>query len=425
MHDNIVVRREACRVLTSMAQLIGGRSKMPAGNQNLPREITGILGAGPTLPMLIKLLLSCDDAVVKRNAAEALKALAVFRDGCQLIVDQGSVKGISQYICATLPDQPGNLPLAQCLLFLLQTLAAVTMYARDGMRDFLGTGLIAKVITLISRIEPNSSGLAHFATEESIEAVRNALRLLWFAGNDARGRIEMVKADGVQVVSGYLGDSDPKVREAAVCALNVITLETDGKKHALEFSVGPIANLLLSDKETPYLIETAVQLVRVCSELPSFRLAFVRHVLSSTDLLEKLYGTAALAPAGVLLDVAEDVDIRIQAARVILSFLKQSPGEGDKIRVPPVCPLENIDQPAMFALEEIVDLLHNLVDLLGCTSRPQGVEVSMACLTELCRLPKAREWLQELVNEEKVRVPEVHVAKVTNLMLGGVLRKGA
>ncbi|CAK0803613.1 unnamed protein product, partial [Prorocentrum cordatum] len=56
----------------------------------------------------------------------------------------GSVLGVAQYLCATLPDQPLSAPLAQCLLLLLQALASVTMYARDGMRDFLGSGLIAK-----------------------------------------------------------------------------------------------------------------------------------------------------------------------------------------------------------------------------------------------------------------------------------------
>jgi hypothetical protein len=417
MHDSTAVRRDACRVISSVALLIGGRSKMPTGNQNLPRAITGILGAGPTLPMLIKLLLGCEDEVVKRNAAEALKALAVFRDGCQQIVDQGSVLGVAQYLCATLPDQPSSAPLAQCLLFLLQGLASVTMYARNGMRDFLGSGLIAKVITLLSRIERDSSGIPFLSREESVEAVRSAMRLLWFSGNDPRGRVEMVNAEGVKVVSSYLGDPDTKVRETAVCALNVITLETRGKEHALEHSVEPVARLLHSGEETPYLHETAVQLVRCCSELPSFRLAFARRVLDSTWLLEKLYGTTSLSPVGVLLEPHEEVQLRVRAAKVVLHFLTQAPADGDKIRVPPVCPLDNIDEPVLYALEEVVDILHCLVDLLARGEHPEAPEVALSCLGALAKAAKGREWLRELTDDGRVDVPEAYQTQVSAMVM--------
>merc|ERR1719464_658696 len=137
------------------------------------------------------------------HVAEALRSISVFRDGCQQVVDQGTVKSIAAYLCATLPDMPGSSELALCLLHLLYTLAAVTMYARDGMRDLFGVGLIAKIIAFLDRI-PQATGLPGVATEDSTDAMRQALRLLWHTGNDPRGRDETLKADGVRVITTFL-----------------------------------------------------------------------------------------------------------------------------------------------------------------------------------------------------------------------------
>ncbi|CAL1150794.1 unnamed protein product [Cladocopium goreaui] len=149
MHDSVPVRRAAARVISSMALLIGGRSLLPIGSGPLGERL--VEQSGPALPRLAKLLLSCDDELVKLHVAEAFQAITIFRDGCQQVVDQGSVLGITQYMCGTLPDLPSTRPLALCLLRLLQTMAAVTMYAKDGMRDIFSTGfgLIGKVVKFL------------------------------------------------------------------------------------------------------------------------------------------------------------------------------------------------------------------------------------------------------------------------------------
>jgi hypothetical protein len=72
MHDSVEVRREAARVIGSVAQMVGGRSCMPVGNSNMPRKLTGVEPPGAALPRLAKLLLGCDDEIVKKNVAEAL-----------------------------------------------------------------------------------------------------------------------------------------------------------------------------------------------------------------------------------------------------------------------------------------------------------------------------------------------------------------
>lgn len=396
MHDSVEVRREAARVIGSVAQMVGGRSCMPIGNANMPRKLTGAVAPGPTLPRLSKLLLQCDDEIVKKNVAEALCAMTVFRDGCQQVVDQGTVKAVAQYLCYTLPDTPATSNLALCLLSLLRTLAAVTMYANNGMRDLLGTGLIGKVIVFLGQID----GIPAMRQDDSTETVRQALRMLWHVGNDPEGRKEMLKADGVKVITSYLeANQAPQCREAAICALNVISLETNGKMEVLKHSTEAFARLLHSDQETAYLHETCVQLCRAASELPWFRFEFARHVLKSIWLLEKIWGTTALAAVSPLLDPKEDVETRTQAAHVISHFLRNpAPGQGDEIRVPPVFG-SYVIEPAMFAMEECVSILPNLVSLLDVAREP-----ALECLDALTDAAKPRKELLELVAESRVTV---------------------
>ncbi|CAE8584774.1 unnamed protein product [Polarella glacialis] len=410
MHENVPVRRDAARVISSLSLLIGGRSQLPVGSSELSTKLTGAVGAGPTLPRLAKLLLSCDDELVKLHVAEAMHAITIFRDGCQQVVDQGTVKGVTQYLCATLPDLPSSSSLSLCLLNLLQTLAAVTMYARDGMRDLFGTGLLAKIVGFLGRVP--KTGLPHVTPEKSTDTIRQALRLLWHCGNNPTGRLETLKADGVRVITEYLSDGDAKVREAAVCALNVVSLETQGKRDVLEHSLQEVSRIIHSDAETTYLQETCVQLCRCASELPAFRFAFARHVLKSVWLLEKVYGTAALAAISPLLGTQEDLETRVQACAVAMHFLQsQTPGLGDDIRVPPLCPLSHIDEPPSFAFEECVDIIHNLVDLLIAAEKP-----AQECLKALTSHTKPREELAKLLRTRLVIPPSGHEAFVNSLL---------
>lgn len=412
MHDSVEVRREAARVIASIAQMVGGRSCMPIGNANMPRKLTGAVAPGPTLPRLAKLLLQCDDEIVKKNVAEALFSMTVFRDGCQQVVDQGTVKAMAQYLCYTLPELPASANLALCLRNLLQTLAAVTMYADAGMRDVLGVGLIAKIIALLDDQRVRASGIPALRPEDSVETVRQALRTLWHIGNSPEGRKEMLQADGVRVISAYLDENqDPKVREASICALNVICLETNGKSEVLKHAVGSFARLLHSDQETAYLKETCVQLCRASSELPSFRFAFAKRILSSIWLLEKVFGTASLSAVSPLLDPKEDAETRTQAANVISHFLKTpAPDTGDPICVPPISPAL-VTQPAMFAMNECVSIMPNLVSLLEVAREP-----ALECLDALTDAEAARKELIELVGESRVRVPEAVLAEMQRML---------
>lgn len=412
MHDSVPVRRDAVRVISSMALMISGRGLMPIGSSNMARKQLAGAVAGATLPRLAKLLLGCSDDVVKMNVAEALRSLTLFRDGCQQVVDQGTVKGVAQYLCATLPDLPTSRELSLCLLHLLHTLAAATMYASDGMRDLLGIGLIAKVVGFLGRALA-AAGVPAVGGEESVEIVRQALRLIWHCGNDPRGRREALKADGVRGITAFLDDKDAKVREAVVCALNVIALETPGKIDVLKHSKEGLARLLLSEDETPYLHETCVQLCRCASEFPDFRFAFARHILHSIWLLEKIYGIAALAAVSPLLGTQEDTETRTQALQVTLHFLQAKPSPGDIIRVPPIAPLANAENPAAFALQECVDILVNLVDLLSVAQEP-----ALACLEVLTDEGQPRAELQRLLSDGTVTIPEV-----VSFEIGEMLRK--
>mmetsp|Transcript_22568 Transcript_22568/g.59602 ORF Transcript_22568/g.59602 Transcript_22568/m.59602 type:complete len:519 (-) Transcript_22568:52-1608(-) len=412
MHESIPVRRDAARVIGSLALLMGGRSLLPVGNTAMARDLTKAVGSGPTLPRLAKLLLSCDDELVKMNVAATFKAVTIFRDGCQQVVDQGSVKSIAQYLCATLPDQPATKPLALCLLYLLQTLAAVTMYARDGVRDVFNCGLLDKVIRFLEFVPPDGRVVVA-PPAESCEIVRQCLRFLWHCGNDQQGRREALKAEGVRVITRYLADKDQKAREAAICALNVVALETQGRKDLLEHSLEAMTNLLHSIKETHYLQEACVQLVRGASELPAFRFAFARRVLSSIWLLEKVYGTTALAAISPLLGPKEDAGTRTQAAKVTGHFLalKGEAQKGDDIRVPPVSPLESIEEPALYAMAECVDILHNLLEILEVSRAP-----ALLCLDILTNFNRPREELRRVLASGRARAPEDAMPEIERML---------
>jgi|Transcript_115592 hypothetical protein len=410
MHDSVEVRREAARVIGSVAQMVGGRCEMPTGNAKMSHKLKIASPVKPaTLPRLANLLLQCDDEIVKKNVAEAFCSMTVFRDGCQQVVDQGSVNDIALYLCYTLPDVPATSNLALCLLNLLQTLAAVTMYANGGMRDIWGTGLIGKVIAFLGKLD----GIPALRPADSTETTRQALRMLWHIGNDPTGRKEMLKADGVRVITMYLGSQhDAKVREAAICALNVISLETNGKMEVLKHSTESFARLLHSDQETAYLHETCVQLCRASSELPAFRFAFARHVLKSIWLLEKVFGTTSLSAVSPLLDSKEDLEVRTQAAHVISYFLRSpTPSAGDEIRCPPVCPLSMIYEPAMYAMEECVSIIPNLVSLLDLAREP-----AVECLEALTDAEKPRKELLELVAESRVKVSEEMLPEIQRML---------
>jgi len=383
-HEDTAVKREAAKTIAAVALLLNGRSRMPA------------LNAGPAVPKLSRLLLTCNDEGVKANVAEAFNAICIFRDGCQQVVDQGAVKAIASYLCVVLPEQPQSQLLALCFLNLLKALSQVTMYANNGLRDLLGCGLIGKLCVFLSRVPPGQ-GIPVVSPEQSTETVRQALRVIWHIGNDMHGRVEALKAKGVEVVTAFLADQDSKVREGAVCALNVLSLEIAGKKDILQHSTVPLAELLHSEGETQYLTETCVQLCRCASELPAFRFTFAKHVLKSIWLLEKVYGVTSIAAVyGLLAD--EDPNIRILAVHATRHFLtKLPPARGDEIRVPPVCPLERIDQPAMFAIEECTGILHNLLFLLGEDMPRDAQGPALDCLEVLTEELKAQEELLEVL----------------------------
>jgi hypothetical protein len=257
--------------------------------------------------------------------------------------------------------------------------------------------------------------IPHVRPADSTEIIRQALRMLWHLGNDPTGRKEMLKADGVRIITTYLlAHYDAKVREAAICALNAISLETHGKMEVLKHSTEAFARLLHSDQETAYLHETCVQLCRASSELPAFRFAFARHVLKSIWLLEKVFGTTALSAVSPLLDAQEDLETRTQAAHVISYFLRTpNPGSGDEIRVPPVFPLAMINEPAQYAMEECVSILPNLVKLLD---HADAREPALACLEAMTDAEKPRKELLELVAESRVRISEDMLPAVQQML---------
>lgn len=268
------------------------------------------------------------------------------------------------------------------------------------MRHLCGIGLIARIVTFLHHI-PENNVLPAVTEADSTATVWQALSVLWHCGNDVRGRREMLDADAVRIITLYLNHKDAKVREATVCALNVISIETQGKKEVLSFSVNGLAQLLHSKNETTYLHETCVQLCRCASELPAFRFAFARHILSSTWLLEKIYGVASLSAVSPLLESVEAQAVRTEAAEVVLYFLSRSPGCGDEIRVPPVAPMENLEDPATFCSEECTSIVCNLLEILEFSK-----ETAFECLRALTKTEKVRAELCELLAANQLGIGE-------------------
>lgn len=221
----------------------------------------------------------------------------------------------------------------------------------------------------------------------------------------------MLKADGIRVISEYLKHADAGVREAAICAISVISLETSGKQEVQRHSKESIAALLHAD-ETPYVHQTSVQLARAASELPSFRYDFARHVLRSIWLLEEVYGTTALAAVGPLLRQGEDIDTRTQAANVMLHFLrKEPPSQGDTIRVPPVTPLYHIDHPCLFCYEECPDVLQDLIALLTVAPEP-----AFECLEALTNYTKPRDALAAILRDGLAVVGSAELPRIEAML---------
>mmetsp|Transcript_36427 Transcript_36427/g.66732 ORF Transcript_36427/g.66732 Transcript_36427/m.66732 type:complete len:527 (-) Transcript_36427:21-1601(-) len=409
-HEVVEVQREAARVVTSAALIMLGRSCLPVGNAQAATNQNGPLPPGPTLEALGHLLLNCDDETVKMNVAEAAMALSRFRDGCQQAVDQGLVQSIAKYLTGTLPELPPSRPLAVCLCSLLQTLGAVTMYASGGLRDVFGVDLLRRVICFLESLA-GGKGIAAVNQSETTDIVRHSLRMLWHCGNDPIGRKELLKADGVRVITLYLPHEDSKVREAAVCALNVASLETFGKQEVLKHSIEPLGRLLHSQEETTYLHETCVQLCRCAAELPAFRFALARHLLGSIWLLERILGSASLSAVSPLLEPAEPEEVRVQATGVIAYFLKSPPAKGDVIRVPPLAPSSLIDTPALYALAECVSLLPNLLLLI-----PVAPDQVFECLVLLTEHSAPREALRSIIDDNRVPVPPDAVQEIQQLL---------
>jgi len=87
-------------------------------------------------------------------------------------------------------------------------------------------------------------------------------------------------------------------------------------------------------------------------------------------------------------------------------LMTMPPSRGDEIRVPPVCPLERIDNPRMFAIEECTGILHNLLFLLG-EGMPQDAQgPAMDCLEMLTSEVKAQQELLEVLESGERQVAE-------------------
>jgi len=151
------------------------------------------------------------------------------------------------------------------------------------------------------------------------------------------------------------------------------------------------------------------------SELPAFRFAFARHIVMDVWLLEKVYGTTALSAVSPLLEDREEDEIRTQAAVVMSHFLhKKEPEQGALIRVPPVCPLRHINQPALYAFEECTGVMHNLVSLLNVAPAP-----ALECLDALTDIKAPREKLRWILDEDRIPLS----AEVLSTLVDSFLEK--
>lgn len=256
-----------------------------------------------------------------------------------------------------------------------------------------------------------------------------ALRVVWMIGNEdehrekrkgkwavVEGRMEALKANAVPVVSTFLRHEDEKVRELAVCALNVLALENDGKKEVLTHACANLAKLLKGgpQRETAYLHSTGVQLARGASELPAFRLAFAREILNDINLLGEVFGVAAIGAVHPLLAPEEPLKVRETAVTAVCYFLQsQNPPPGDRIRVPPVCPLSYIEQPAMYAIEQCDGILFRLLELVSQGGK--AGQMAMACLEAMTEQEKPRTELREILSTENLNLPPQELADIQRM----------
>merc|ERR1719456_1363139 len=139
---------------------------------------------------------------------------------------------MSKYLCGVLPELPQSEMLALCLLELLKCLASLVFYAKNGARDLLGCSFVAKLCELMRRLPPGMKipSVKKAALNMERETTRQGLRLLWAVGNEELGRKEALAAEATPTVTCFLVEKDAKVRETAICVLNVLSLEIAGKK---------------------------------------------------------------------------------------------------------------------------------------------------------------------------------------------------
>merc|ERR1711879_727839 len=103
-----------------------------------------------------------------------------------------------------------------------------------------------------------------------------------------------------------------------------------------------------------------------------------------------------------------------QAAQVMAHFLTQpEPAVGDTIRVPPVTPLVHIGIPVMFAIEECVDALHDLLALI-----PICPDAAYECLDAFTDYEKPRQSLASILEDGRAKIDNPQDADRVMAMLG-------
>jgi CxxC motif-containing protein len=363
LHKDVHVQRAAVTTLSRLALVLQGRQAL--------KECEAA-------DRLSDLLLSSEDEEVQARVADAMACFSTGTDGCQYLVDRGSVHAMGSHLLGALP-KPSSATIAACAVGLLSTLRHVTVNANLGVRDLVGQGVLRKIVEFIATNQ--TSGIPTVADPAAAEL--DALALLGAVCMDATGRKELLDAQAVEVLceSTLMSEKPVAVHEKALSALVGLSIEVDGKKRLVP-CVKVLCDFLIKPP-SDQAKDAAWRLCLSAGELPAFRLelsgALVK--LDCSETLRAIYGVSVCCEYALLLEKSKSMRFRKQVIEALCTALTTTAKEAYKDPMD----ANNRDATAytLFTCPAIVDRLLTLaLKRPGATA--EDTEAPTRCLATLC-----------------------------------------
>ena len=228
------VRRQAALAIASLTLVYQGR--IAAADA----QTTAAL-AGP--------LRDDADESVRAGCAQALESLTSSRDGCSVVM---AAEGLVGNLTAALDDQhkPVVLPAIGALANLLRLDLGVS------------EALSAKVV-------PKLSGLVD-ASQRNASVLETSLQALWNLANTPDGKAAAISSGLLDSLASHLSKGSSRVKRLAAGCVMAITVDKEGKLHALG-CVEPLAAVLFDRASDASTVRDAVGALKNITEAPRAR----------------------------------------------------------------------------------------------------------------------------------------------------------